>query len=555
MDDDKTDCHPCSKLDRNNDGKYWCVVCRERLCLSCYEYHKILTVTKDHSLLTVEEFQSVSNVLSDWSIECSNHEYPIDHYCTSCKTPCCRKCSNRSHQKCALEMFTKEKKYNFEIDSMTKMEGILALTKNACSKNQQILAELENKRTLISENVQRKKQKIQQVLDSLDTIQCRFEEEYESKCREVRQHYEGFSALHDGVAKRMEGIKTFRNLNLSSIYFFLAERQLKEDIESFQKQCQNKEKSTKSSKFSTELYEKAISSELMSLKIITDPKSDNILGASVTTLDKLTDVERLDSKTLKGNKIHEFKLNSSFQLDDSDREYFFSCVTILRNGYLAVGERNNPRLLIYNKSGHRQSKLKLNHKPCSLAVVDSKILAITLNRFVSLVDTSKSDTLAFIKLIDLSDYCFGIVYFYNEFFVNCEHKGLKIVSRQGITKRTLCFITNELRLCIHKIKILVTCKQDSEMVHFFDLNSFERSISRCPGLFGATDVTSDNADNVYVSCDLSNKIYMLPHHSNDWIVALNHGINRPQSIVYDDTDGSLIVVNDCGKSICVYKKQ
>ena len=48
--------HVCTNCDDNALGSYGCNDCRDILCDDCYKAHSKLKITRDHDVLTIQEF-------------------------------------------------------------------------------------------------------------------------------------------------------------------------------------------------------------------------------------------------------------------------------------------------------------------------------------------------------------------------------------------------------------------------------------------------------------------------------------------------------------------
>jgi len=97
-----TYCNTCPGV----KGTAFCVDCHEYLCSDCTGYHQRLKLTKTHTLLTGEEFPSVSPPKRQddktMSIrKCPNHpNEKIKFYCEGHKTLCCVACNVLGHEQC-----------------------------------------------------------------------------------------------------------------------------------------------------------------------------------------------------------------------------------------------------------------------------------------------------------------------------------------------------------------------------------------------------------------------------------------------------------------------
>ncbi|CAG2230362.1 unnamed protein product [Mytilus edulis] len=66
-------CDPCSRMGSNCPALQWCSSCNELLCTRCYNYHKVLGVTKDHTAITVEEYEAILPFIASVQMKCREH--------------------------------------------------------------------------------------------------------------------------------------------------------------------------------------------------------------------------------------------------------------------------------------------------------------------------------------------------------------------------------------------------------------------------------------------------------------------------------------------------
>ncbi|XP_033100187.1 tripartite motif-containing protein 2-like [Anneissia japonica] len=85
----------CGKTEEN-----YCQDCRHYLCSSCSDYHKLLPMSANHKLHTVEDVLSMTP--QDFALLnpplCSLHSKPLELYCQDCKTPICMHCTFINHK-------------------------------------------------------------------------------------------------------------------------------------------------------------------------------------------------------------------------------------------------------------------------------------------------------------------------------------------------------------------------------------------------------------------------------------------------------------------------
>ncbi|XP_033104434.1 E3 ubiquitin-protein ligase TRIM71-like [Anneissia japonica] len=85
----------CSK----EKAKYYCQECRHYLCSSCSDYHKILPMSANHKLHSVEDMRSMTpfKIASLHHRLCNLHNEPLNWFCCKCNIPICMHCTISDH--------------------------------------------------------------------------------------------------------------------------------------------------------------------------------------------------------------------------------------------------------------------------------------------------------------------------------------------------------------------------------------------------------------------------------------------------------------------------
>ncbi|XP_033109979.1 tripartite motif-containing protein 2-like [Anneissia japonica] len=81
-------------------AKYYCQECRQYLCSTCSDHHKILPVLAKHKLHSVEDMQAMSllQIASLHPPLCSLHKEPLKFFCCICNIPICMDCTITKHK-------------------------------------------------------------------------------------------------------------------------------------------------------------------------------------------------------------------------------------------------------------------------------------------------------------------------------------------------------------------------------------------------------------------------------------------------------------------------
>ena len=97
---DSGKCAPCKQLCKNVKGLYWCITCPELLCKPCSKYHKALSATEGHVVVSVEKYESLIPILNTIQVKCTEHpENTFEYFCAKHECPCCILCNSRMLKK------------------------------------------------------------------------------------------------------------------------------------------------------------------------------------------------------------------------------------------------------------------------------------------------------------------------------------------------------------------------------------------------------------------------------------------------------------------------
>jgi hypothetical protein len=69
--------------------------------MACSKYHKALTATKGHSVVSIEKYESLMPILKTVQITCIEHQDKLfEYFCVTHDCPCCIRCKRSQHSTC-----------------------------------------------------------------------------------------------------------------------------------------------------------------------------------------------------------------------------------------------------------------------------------------------------------------------------------------------------------------------------------------------------------------------------------------------------------------------
>jgi DNA anti-recombination protein RmuC len=88
-------CQPCLSKDKQTVADKFCLTCNEFQCHDCLNVHNMLSILKNHKLVSVKEANSFKMKALDI---CDQHS--LEFFCEDEKKLCCSTCAFVNHRKC-----------------------------------------------------------------------------------------------------------------------------------------------------------------------------------------------------------------------------------------------------------------------------------------------------------------------------------------------------------------------------------------------------------------------------------------------------------------------
>jgi hypothetical protein len=78
----------------------WCSEFDDFLCSGCLKQHKSSKLFKNHSTISLEDYNELPTVVQTLSYHCEDHDEKFDSFCPVHNRPCCIRCVLTSHKTC-----------------------------------------------------------------------------------------------------------------------------------------------------------------------------------------------------------------------------------------------------------------------------------------------------------------------------------------------------------------------------------------------------------------------------------------------------------------------
>ena len=107
-------CGMCDNRHISKPSEVWCRECEEGLCTECTEYHSSGKLSRGHTTISIEEYQTLPSYVLEFKEHCNEHHEKYSLYCKEHECPCCGICFLENHKDCkevvVLENITKNVK-------------------------------------------------------------------------------------------------------------------------------------------------------------------------------------------------------------------------------------------------------------------------------------------------------------------------------------------------------------------------------------------------------------------------------------------------------------
>ncbi|KAL3874701.1 hypothetical protein ACJMK2_037676 [Sinanodonta woodiana] len=217
---DKT-CEPCSIQGKQLKAKYFCTVCKECRCQTCYEHHQSSKLLKGHKIVTVEEFLSdpAMAVTIDGCLTCTDHldeEYTF--YCRDHGKVLCATCLEEGHKRCTncKDIIVHAKEVIKKQSSNKVLKKMKALEKHltgVSKRKRQNMLDFEDDIKKKLNEISTLRQNINSIIDDLE-IRVREEgkrasEQQSTRTLEEDRHIQSVVAAVKNSCKQLEAISKY----------------------------------------------------------------------------------------------------------------------------------------------------------------------------------------------------------------------------------------------------------------------------------------------------------------------------------------------------------
>ncbi|XP_063435593.1 uncharacterized protein LOC134716515 [Mytilus trossulus] len=584
---DKSTCEPCKRLGKTNLACQWCVSCQDLLCSECCNYHKALTATKNHILITNVKYKALLPYMP--STKCTNHpEKDLEYFCSDHDCSCCILCKRSEHIGC--QRIEKIEEKNADISLQDQFINLKMKTKRD-TKDLNILSNTtdenisklnEDKESLL-EQMKTTRQEVLKALEAFETNTISdIEEQFDKECEELRKRKDTYSQKLTELEKFQHMLHTIVDINMehNTSLFLLYEKskqQIKQDQSVVEKFISSYKNTVTESKVGCEIDIETLCIRMVKTISFHKDESPKLNLHSTEFEESETNASSTveEEEMLSGNDSNDAVKDDKVVLPTTDKvmrrpkyklmyktklallpmdakSTSFRFVNVISKNIVVVGGSSEKQLTIYNRNGTKEGEFGLKYPANSIASKGSMI-AVSAYKAIVLLDAI---TFRFIDLIQMGDNCFGIALIKNKLIVNCEKKGLTLMDQYGVVSQTFKDIVGNLQLCVVGAECVAVAGRELHKVLYLNIKTSAVQSVPLPGYSLMKFLTPFSNDSVLLSICGENKIYKINFALEEYGVCdTSVPLQKPMGLDYDTTSNELFLVNSNGRYVNVFSME
>ncbi|XP_063425269.1 uncharacterized protein LOC134708557 [Mytilus trossulus] len=547
-------CGPCGYKDVSKNAKKWCTICEEGFCGECEKNHKSLKVTRNHNIISIEDYRQIENI--SVNLNCEIHGKKLDLYCKKHDIAVCVVCIPLEHKSCSssdvisIDDASKNAKQS---TSLLDLEGTISTTidnmKHCIKDREMALQNVDQDEQTIRKTITDTRKNLNEYLDKLERKLLLDLKSKHGNCKsEILKILNKLRQMEKEVEKLKEQTIQMKSF-ASDLQVFLGTRHLnitmRKKIELLKEEIRNCTKNRM---------------EIEVNHVINSLVNEVKLFGEIKVMESTANLQLKDAKIDQAQiQIHGFsrsiqnvnlKLKQKFDIKGSN-QVVTGCI-VLPDDRIIIADYNGCSILKeYNNNGQHIRDIPVSGKPHSLTLVDTDRIAVTYGTYLEIINTKNTSER---KRVNCSSYCFGISYQDQKLYVVVYEQGIVVMDLNGKTLNTIDIDVSEV------YNITTT----SDRIYYTNYNS---NTVQCCSMTGQTiwvfkdrsittprGISVDHNQNVYVAGESSNNLIVIQHDGKDSKVLLTNrdGLKSPYAANYNKQK-KVICLNYKTGSIALYQ--
>ena len=150
----------------------WCSECDDFLCSDCLKHHNFSKLFKNHSTMSLEDYNELPAVVQTLNYHCADHDEQFDSFCPVHNRPCCIGCFLTSHRECSgvapmKDFIPNVKSSSAMLDLEQTLKELCSFVRNLRVDKEKNIQDIQTQRKEICEELFKIRKSLNDHLDQL----------------------------------------------------------------------------------------------------------------------------------------------------------------------------------------------------------------------------------------------------------------------------------------------------------------------------------------------------------------------------------------------------
>jgi hypothetical protein len=552
-------CGICDAQYITKHADQWCPECDEGLCSECENnFHKVSKATKDHGLISIENYHKLPSSISEVGNHCEYHDMKYTYFCQRHDTPCCPDCTLTNHKGCvgllSIREIIETSKTSTLIDNIKQSLTDIKNNIDRITKNrQQNMSEIRQQRKVFQDQIKQMRVKINSHLDTLEHNILQeldgTEDKIKSKIDKLLKQLSKNSKTVEGLQSDIIAIKEYA----SNLQTFLGSKAIDEEVKKEEEYLMVLSEDgwlqqlTLRYNINTNIKDILCNiTTFGSVSIETSPPSVLIKTMKAEQAQIMSVIQHPSVKSINDIKL---TLHTTFYIPTRKGNIAITGCIVCPNAMIIFADYNNSRLVILKDDGTLDKVITCSlGYPFDVTCIVDTTVAVSTDNGIEIISIDSTKTKRHIKT---SKPCYGITH-HNEVLLWCEQqRGIKKMKLSDDRVTTLVKQRN-----LPNLSYLTTC---GEKIYQTNCNTSTVTCYTIKGeklweyrdalvLKDPRGVSVDNNYNVYVTSCRSHNVVELTSDGRQGrqLIRSDDRLDCPTAIYFNRANNKLLLTNENG---------
>ncbi|XP_063433818.1 uncharacterized protein LOC134715522 isoform X2 [Mytilus trossulus] len=551
-------CGVCEVQDVTTVAEHWCPECDEGLCSSCLKYHNAYKSSRNHDVISVDNYSKLPPSIASIKQHCPDHDKKFQNYCPQHESLCCPICISTVHRKCevlAIDEIIKSSKESSLIEHIEQNIDNMKLNIEKITKDrEENLKTIKTQRQKFQSEIRDIRGKINSHLDKLEHQILKELQVSEDKITKEIEHLLSNLTIHNDTVSVLQNTISDIKSYASDLQTFLGSKRIEEDV-------------FKEERFLHELTENG-SLEFTDLLFTRNDKLSDILSTITTfgaistkmtppsiiiSTEKEKEAQLMSVQIAKPKSIDDINLliKKTLNLPKGNKPNHVTGCNITPSGKIIFIDFENNRVIVLNDSGTLDCEIFVSNRPVDITCIDDKTVAVSHNWSPYEIDIADITTKKVVKVVQISCWCCGVSFYQDKLIYYEQGTGIKTVSlSEGSTSSLVKQNVNGFWNYVTTFgnKLYHTCLEANTVTCYTMAGQMVWEYKDKFNIDGPWGVTVDNESNVYVASQNNDSVVILSSDGTyaRTILTKENGIDKITGIHFSEEKNILLIVNQSG---------